>query len=246
MTSPARSSTPSLTVIPFRDISVGWRGLYLRIRRLPLNVCDTTTILQDLRAFRAEILYAAGRRPEFRAPDGRFVDTHILDHGAYHLTVHPDPSMPPSGYIRLAPSVLTSHFQTRALLGEDRFIALLATHEMAQSGVFEHSRLVVAEDARGAGLGILMNAAAIASARALGAAGMVGICGMDDGQHHLQQRFGFTICPDTEHYSTYYQDHVCVISRQIGNMNDEHEDLVHQLHQRIVSRINHSVEVMAK
>jgi hypothetical protein len=242
MSSALNATIPSVSV-PFREMLFGWHGMNLRIRRLPLMVCDTTTVLQDLRAFRAEILFAGGRRPEFRAPDGRFVDAHMLDHGAYHITAHTEPSGPPKGYIRLAPPALTGHFQTRALLGDERFVTLLETHKILSRAVFEHSRLVVAEAARGVGLGILLNAVAVATARALGAAGMVGICGMDDGQHRLQQRFGFRILPETEHYSTQYQDHVCAVLHRAGNSNGESEYLTRQIYQEITSRIGDSESV---
>ncbi|MET7458519.1 hypothetical protein ABZT03_43285 [Streptomyces sp. NPDC005574] len=238
MTSSAHGALPAPAAARFRDVAVGWRGWHLRIRRLPLAVCDTSAVLQDLRAFRAEILFAAGRRPAFRDFEGHFVDAHMLDHGAYHVTAHPEPSAPPSGYIRLAPPALTGHFQTRAFLGDDRFLSVLEADGMPERAVFEHARMVVAEHARGVGLGVLLNAAAIATARALGAAGMVGICGMDDGQHQLQQRFGFIICPGTEHYSAHYQDHVCAIVHRTDDRNGEYEDLVHQLHQRITFAIS--------
>ncbi|MFB6396987.1 hypothetical protein [Polymorphospora lycopeni] len=233
MSAPVR--TPAPVVGPLWDVVVEQRGWHLHIRQLPLAACNNTRLLQELRAFRAEILYAGGRRPEFRNPAGQYVDAQLLDFGAYHITAHATPTAPPSGYIRLVPPALNGQFQTRELLGPDRFAAVLDLHRIAGEGVYEPSRLVVAGWARGLGLGAVLNAGAIATARALGAAGIVAICGMDDGQHRFHQRFGYRVCAGTEHYSTHYQDHVCAIVHPVDGPGGEYADLIDQLHAGIGS-----------
>jgi hypothetical protein len=47
-------------------------------------------LLSAIRAFRAEVYYADGRRPSFRAPDGRFADPDDADLHAHHITCHDD------------------------------------------------------------------------------------------------------------------------------------------------------------
>ncbi|MEV0394733.1 GNAT family N-acetyltransferase [Polymorphospora rubra] len=234
MSAPAR--TPAPTVAPFRNAVVEQQGWHLRIRQLPLAACNTTRLLQELRAFRAEVLYAGGRRPEFRNRAGEYVDAQLLDFGAYHITAHATATAPPGGYVRLVPPALTSQFQTRALLGPERFRALLDAHQASEDDVYEPSRLVVAEHARGLGLGAVLNAAALAAAQALGAAGVVAICGMDDGQHRFHQRFGYRLLPGTEHYDTHYEDHVSAMAHWTGDPNGEYHDLVHQIHRSITAK----------
>ncbi|MFE6775301.1 hypothetical protein [Streptomyces sp. NPDC057702] len=206
----AKAAGPRETVLP-------WRGddLLLRCHATPTDT--DAGPLPRLRAFRAEMLYAAGQRPAFRDPDGSFVDPQPLDFGAWHFTAHRDPAAPPAGYIRLAPPALSDHFQSRALIGPDQFAALLPALGVPGSATFEHSRLVVAEHARGVGLGALMNACAVAAARILGAVAMVGTVGFDGGHVTLQQRFGFSVCPGTERYSPLYRDHVCVVAQRTAS-----------------------------
>lgn len=235
MTPGIHTPAPTAAVTPLQELLIGWRGSQLRIRQFALTVDDTTAPLHELCAFRAEIFYANGRRPKFRNAEGRFVDAHSLDHGSYHLTAHAWPDAPPSAYIRLAPPALIDHFQTRALLGPSQFAARLAAHQLPETAIFEHSRLVVSEQARGKGLGALMNAAAMATARALGAAGMVGLCGIDDGQHIFQQRFGFIVSPGTKRYSTIYDDHICVIVNRTQDRAADYESLLHELQRRIIA-----------
>jgi len=60
-----------------------------------------------------------------------------------------------------------------------------------------HSRLVVEHRARKLGLGLHLNALAVAAAHELGAAAMIGTSGTADGQDRFHARFGFHPVPGT-------------------------------------------------
>ncbi|MCX2185023.1 GNAT family N-acetyltransferase [Streptomyces sp. SKN60] len=190
----------------------------------------TAARLERCREFRARVLFDGGRRPEFRAADGRYVDAQVLDLGSWHFTARQGPGGPVIGYIRLVTPGTVEHFQSRVFLGPERFTALLRVEEAGAGGVFEHSRLVVDATARGLGLGAYMYAVAMAAARQLGAEAMIGISGTADGQFRLYKRFGFHIVKGTRSYVEHYGEDVCVIFNHTADGAGEFEALVERLH----------------
>lgn len=185
--------------------------------------------VEEYRSFRAQILHDEGRRPEFRALDGSYVDQQALDQGAWHFGARHVTSGQLMAYIRLATPTVAEQFQSHAFLGTSRLAALLADQRVDAKRVFEHSRLVVAPTARGMGLGAYMYALAMAAARDLDAEAMIGISGTADGQHMLYERFGFDIIPGTRSYVSHYGEEVCVIFNRTDRGAGAFEDLVRSL-----------------
>lgn len=188
-----------------------------------------------VRECRARILYDNGRRPAFQDAEGAHVDEQELDHGAWHFVARRTPDGPPLGYVRLATPAHGELFQTRAYLGPDGFAELLRADGLRPDAVFEHSRLVVEHRARKLGLGVHLNAVAIAAARALGAAAMVGTSGTKDGQDGFHERFGFGAVPGTRRYVPHYTEDVVVMLHRTADGAGAYADLVDRLVPELVS-----------
>ncbi|MFF3055780.1 hypothetical protein [Streptomyces sp. NPDC057909] len=184
--------------------------------------------LEWCRAFRARILCDGNRRPEFRSGDGSFADVQELDFNAWHFTAR-KPGGPVLGYIRLATPAALMHHQTRLFLGPDRFTAFLDGEDVRDGGVFEPSRIVVDEAARGLGLGAYLFAVSMAAARVLGASAMVATSGTADGQLQLWQRFGFRIVPGSRAYIERYTEDVVAIVNRTQDTAAEFEGLVSRI-----------------
>ncbi|WP_460365015.1 ThiF family adenylyltransferase [Actinocorallia lasiicapitis] len=182
-----------------------------------------------LRELRARILFDGGRRPAFRREDGAHVDPQELDHGAIHFVGRRASGGPPLGYVRLSPPPNAPLFQTRAFLGDARYEALLRAENLTEGDVFEHSRLVVEHRARRLGLGVHLNAMAIAAAHALGARAMVGTSGTADGQDGFHARFGFHEIPGTRRYVEQYTEDVVILLHRAAQGAGEHTELVRRL-----------------
>ncbi|MER6690404.1 ThiF family adenylyltransferase [Streptomyces minutiscleroticus] len=175
------------------------------------------TLLERTRRLRARILYDRGRRPGFRTADGVYADEQDLDFGAWHFIARREPHGRPVGYVRLATPETGRLFQTRAYLGADRYEEVLRAYGVGATETFEHSRLVVEHHARKLGLGIYLNAVAIAAARHLGAKAMIGTSGTADGQNLFHERFGFRPVPETRrHVERYTEDVVVLLYRAAG------------------------------
>jgi hypothetical protein len=185
--------------------------------------------VERLRELRARILFDRGRRPDFRAADGRHVDDQDLDFGAWHFVATAASGGEPLGYVRLAPPELHASFQSRAFLGADAYQRLLDEHGLDPARVYEHSRLVVEHRARKLGLGIHLNATAIAAARCLGAVAMTGTSGTKDGQDLFHERFGFRPVPGTRRYVDRYTEDVVLMLHLCADGVGEHEELAEAL-----------------
>lgn len=191
--------------------------------------------LDELRTFRAEVLYADGRRPEFRDPHGRFIDDQEIDSGAYHLTARASVDGPLLAYARIAVPELSDGFQCRELLGPNALRAALEGFGVNGERVVEAGRLVVKQKRQGRQLGKLFISVGLAVVRVHGAEATIGTAGVLDGQARLYQRFGFKVHPGERYYSTHYQDEICVIVHRTADGALEFEDTVAAMAEQIVS-----------
>ncbi|TDD91151.1 hypothetical protein [Actinomadura rubrisoli] len=202
----------------------------------------TSEPLETVRAFRARVLYAKGRRPDFRDSTGRFWDPQDLDFGAWHITVD-DPTGRPAAYARLCPPQLIGQFQTRDYLGAETFTKI--TRSLGEpkgvlglpEGIWEASRLVSDEHVRGQGYGALAQAAYLALARVQGANAVIGLSGTKDGQEKFHQQFGYTTLPDTEGYEPHYTEGVCVVIWPTRQTAGRYEPLVDSLASELANKL---------
>ncbi len=196
-----------------------------------LATCDETGLaaVEAVRELRARVLYDGGRRPAFRDSCGAHIDPQELDFGAWHFIGRRTPNGPPLGYVRLVTPQAARLFQSRAFLGEERYRQLLAAEGLTEPEVFEHSRLVVEHHARKLGLGVHLNAMAIAAAHVLGATAMIGTSGTADGQDLFHQRFGFRPVEGTRRYVDHYTEDVVILLHRSAAGSGEHTELVARL-----------------
>ena len=183
--------------------------------------------LGRMRHLRGRVLFDGGRRPAFREPDDQPQDL-----GAWHFTArrtrigrNGEPG-PPLGYVRLLTPATAARYQSREFLGDRAYEQVLDTAGLAADPVFEHSRLVVEHRARKLGLGLHLNALAVAAAHELGAAAMIGTSGTADGQDRFHARFGFHPVPGTRRYVEKYAEDVVILLHRVADGAGEYADLV--------------------
>jgi hypothetical protein len=133
------------------------------------------------------------------------------------------------GYVRLSTPHAGTAFQSRTFLGAEKFELVLLEQGLGAAETFEHSRLVVEHRARKLGLGIHLNAVAIAAARHLGAKAMIGTSGTADGQDLFHERFGFRPVPGTRRYVEHYTEDVVIMLYRAVDGAGEHTGLVERL-----------------
>ncbi len=201
--------------------------------RAPADPEAAPEALREMRSLRARILFDQGRRPAFRShagdrPDDQ-PDRQPQDHGAWHFTarrardgVHGAPL----GYVRLLTPATASLYQSREFLGSEHYEEVLRTENLKPETVFEHSRLVVEPRARKLGLGLHLNALAVAAAHELGAAAMIGTSGTADGQDRFHGHFGFHPVPGTRRYVEKYTEDVVILLHRAEEGAGEHTALV--------------------
>jgi predicted GNAT family N-acyltransferase len=202
-----------------------WRVAAFQVER---EEPGAAALVGQIRRLRARILFDGGRRPEFRDAE-QYVDEQDLDFGAWHFVARHRAGGPPVGYVRLSTPRAGALLQSRTFLGAERFEALLLEQGLGVAETFEHSRLVVEHRARKLGLGIHLNAMAIAAARCLGAKAMIGTSGTADGQDRFHERFGFRPVPGTRRYVEHYTEDVVVMLHRAADGAGEHSDLVERL-----------------
>ena len=197
--------------------------------RAPADPDAAPEALQEIRRLRARILFDQGRRPAFRSRAGDRTDEQPQDSGAWHFTarrrrdgIHG----PPLGYVRLLTPATASLYQSREFLGAARYDEVLRSEGLHDDAVFEHSRLVVEHRARKLGLGLHLNALAVAAAHELGAAAMIGTSGTADGQDRFHARFGFHPVPGTRRYAEKYTEDVVILLHRVDQGAGEYTALV--------------------
>ena len=209
--------------------------------RAPADPDAAPEALQEIRRLRARVLFDQGRRPAFASrggdhpgarpdaqPDSQ-PDAQPQDHGAWHFAARRGRDGlhgPPLGYVRLLTPATASLYQSREFLGATRYDEVLHTEGLTPGSVFEHSRLVVEHRARKLGLGLHLNALAVAAAHELGAAAMIGTSGTADGQDRFHGRFGFHPVAGTRRYVEKYTEDVVILLHRCAEGAGEHTALV--------------------
>jgi hypothetical protein len=135
--------------------------------------------LVQLRRFRAEVLYADGLRPGYRAADGTFRDEDPCDPFAYHVVALTDGA--PTATLRIVPLGETSSGVCERLLGTDAVDKALAELGVDRSEACEASGWAVHAKRRRLGLGVRSLAAASAVTGALRLRIMLGAVGVHYG-----------------------------------------------------------------
>jgi predicted GNAT family N-acyltransferase len=195
--------------------------------------------LQTYRDFRARIFWDGGRRPAFRASGGSFTDEQELDYSSWHFAAYLESTEELVGYVRLnIPAADVTNYQVHGYLGAEKFAAFLKSEGLSENEVFEWARLAVDPASRGSGLGAYLNAIAIAAARSLGAAAMIGTSGTADGQDLFHQRFGFHVVPGTRAYVDFYTEDVCILINHTADGANMYEDLVDRLSGELAPRLD--------
>ena len=167
--------------------------------------------VQEIRAFRAEILYAAGRRPFFRSANGGFADSEEADTHAYHITCR-DKSGGLLGCLRLARPDLLRSSAVEAHLGPKRAARLVRELGIDRTRLLEAGRLVVAADQRRQGVAAAILLTALVLGRWTGRPVIWATAGERDGQNSYFTRFGSSVLPGSSRYVPVYDDTVCVVT----------------------------------
>jgi Acetyltransferase (GNAT) domain len=152
--------------------------------------------LIELAEMRGRVLYAGGRRPTFRLPDGRFADCDTLDAYAYHLMARAPSG--PVGCIRLVPLADAPGCVTEELIGCQRFGEVLTELNVRRNQVAECGRWIVVPEYRRTTLmlGIRLAGGIAAVGRQLGHKLLIGPLGTRDGQADLLMRLGMHPLPN--------------------------------------------------
>jgi len=236
------TDTHSCRVFPAQLLPAPAEHWYVTAFLAPRDRLGDQARIDSMRELRARILFDRGRRPAFLDADGVPVDDQDLDYGAWHFIARREldgePDGPALGYVRLCPPALGGQFQSRAYLGTERYEELLTAQGLAATDVFEHSRLVVEHRARKLGLGLHLNAVAIAAAQHLGAKAMIGTSGTKDGQDRFHERFGFRPVPGTRSYVEQYTEDVVIMLYRADDGAGEYADLIGRLGEQVRSLVS--------
>ena len=163
-----------------------------------------------VRAFRAEIYYADGRRPSFRAPDGRFVDPDAADLRAYQIVCRDDDGVL-VGCLRAAPAELLSSSPVEAHLGAGQAAELIAGLGIDRTGLLEGGRLAVTAARRHRGVAAALMMVTLALAVHIGRPVIWGTAGEGEGQYRFFTRFGYRVLPGSSAYVPTYDENLCVV-----------------------------------
>ncbi len=150
--------------------------------------------LDEIRHFRARVLYDNGRRPTFRKDDGRYADDDRLDQAAYHLSAHVAGVL--AGCVRLLPVPNGDICFTEELIGIPRFAAMLRGLGVNRGETIEGGRWIVDSIHRGSRLGVLLAAGGLAVARALEYRMLCCPVGTGTKQDRLLERLGLAAVPN--------------------------------------------------
>lgn len=149
--------------------------------------------LAELRSVRAQVLYDGGRRPGFRAVDGRHRDADPVDLHAYHILARCGDEL--LGAIRLLPLASGQPGTLERLLGAERLERVIAELGAGRSQGVEAGGWVVVPAARGTGVGKRLLTATVALSWHLGARLWLGAAGTRDGQDRILARLGVRFVP---------------------------------------------------
>jgi hypothetical protein len=145
-------------------------------------------VVAELSEFRGRILYAGGRRPQFRRDDGMYADDDPLDSRSFHVTVRTADDL--VGYIRIRPLPECSQSSLGQLVTPAQFEGALDEMRLTQNDCLEVSRWIVAPCARGTEVAGTLVISAWAVGRWLRKRRLLATVGARDGQATLLSRFG--------------------------------------------------------
>jgi predicted GNAT family N-acyltransferase len=191
--------------------------------------------LHDVRSLRADILYGAGRRPSFKAADGRCYDDDPIDLDAWHVMAWSGSTL--VGCVRLSPVAGARCCTTKALMGEDAFTALVARLGVTAAGVVEIGRWVVRPDYRRGGTAVELAAMAATLARRLGFEVALCAAGTGDRQDRLLAGMGMLAVPTVDAFPcATYMDRVRVMYAHVprlkfGRIMDRMDRILDQDHE---------------
>jgi predicted GNAT family N-acyltransferase len=171
--------------------------------------------LPELQQMRGRVLYADGRRPAFRLPDGSFADADTIDLDAYHVMVRYN------FHIVACTRVLLLSVGTRGVVassvGQNLADSLVTALRMSGKVVCEGSRWIVAPEYRSQKLGFHIMAASLAVARWLGVGTAFVMAGVR-GQRRLLMRMGARAVENTPIVtSNVYDDEMTLLAFDIMN-----------------------------
>jgi hypothetical protein len=150
--------------------------------------------LEQLQAMRGRVLYQGGKRPQFRAADGRYVDSDPLDPLSYHVLGLVAGEIVACWRLfvvdRAEPLCLTEQ-----LLGRSRFETALATLGVTRAACGEAGRWIVDPSQQQIGVGRRLVAAGLALSRSLGLREIIATVGTKDGQDRALVRAGTGAVP---------------------------------------------------
>lgn len=172
------------------------------------------SFIREVQEFRAEVFFASGRRPSFRAQDGSFADTAPVDEHAYHLVCR-DGAGAIVGYIRANVLDLQRPSSVAQHLGAARAEETLGQLGVSGSQVLEMGRLAVSTDRRWKGVAEALVVSAHALACRLGCLILWSVAAEGDGQKHYFIRYGAVELPDSSMYVPRYSDTACVVVQDL-------------------------------
>jgi N-acyl-L-homoserine lactone synthetase len=144
--------------------------------------------LDEIREFRARVLYDNGRRPGFRRADGRYDDSDPLDLDAYHILARVSGMV--VGSVRLLPMPVGNLCLTEQLIGPATFAQMLHALNVNRLQIIEGGRWVVDPAHRVGRIGVLLAAGGVALAEALKYRMLVCPAGTGHNQDRLLERLG--------------------------------------------------------
>jgi hypothetical protein len=155
----------------------------------PVACTDVDAVaLAEFSEFRARILYADGRRPQFRRAGGGYADDDPLDPRSFHLTVRKNGDL--VGYTRIRPLHEFAQSSIGPLVTKRQFEAALEEMRLARNDCLEVSRWIVAPAVRGTAIGATLVVSAWAVGRWLGKRCLLATVGTRDGQARMLGRYG--------------------------------------------------------
>ena len=147
--------------------------------------------LAEVRSFRARALSAGGRRPNFRAVDGRCWDPDPVDLHAHHVVARWDGAV--VGTVRLLPLMAPQPGPIERLLGPERLETMIAGLGADRPVATEAGGWVVDPACRGSLVGRRLVAASVALTWRIGARLLLGAVGTRDRQDRLVARMGLRV-----------------------------------------------------
>lgn len=163
-------------------------ALSWEIRRPPISEVNEPEWITELAEMRGRVLYAGGRRGQFRHADGHCIDRDPLDRYAYHLLLRNLDRL--IGCIRVIPLRNVQRCRSESLLGSEQFERVVVRCGTSRDRVGEVGRWVIVPELAPLRMGLRLVAGVGALAKWLGLETVVAIVGTRDGQADALMRAG--------------------------------------------------------